>query len=141
MSLDITFNKKISFDEIETKTSLKVVFKNGNNFLQDEYGNVCLIEDNPTCGVTFYGSKNNPTKIIDELINNLEIKFIDDSYEEMFFYEPEKYKDINLWTVCMIRYGYLLDFDGNIIVPEREDESYKPYDPSQKKIENDNLPF
>ena len=142
MSLDITFDKKISFDEIESKTSLKVVFKKGNNFLQDEYGNVCLIKDGSTCGLTFYGPKNNPTKILDELINNFETRFIDDAYEEMYFYEPEKYENINLWTVCMIRHGYLLNFDGNIVVPERHVDDYETYNFSDKNFDdNDDMPF
>jgi hypothetical protein len=71
MSLDINFNKTISTKEIIEKTTLKVVEKDGSNFLEDEYGNVVFFKD---YGITLYGGPRNPTKILDELIKVFDIK-------------------------------------------------------------------
>lgn len=141
MSLDINFNKSISIEEVKEKTTLKVVEKDGSNFLEDQYGNVIFFKG---YGITLYGGPRNPTKIIDELIKVFDIKFIDDEAIDMYDYEPDKYKDIDLFTPTMLKYGYLLGFDGKIVIPEREESDYLPYkdgsDTNKNNSEQD-LPF
>jgi hypothetical protein len=44
MSLDINFNKSIPSEEIEQKTTIKLVEKNGSKFLEDQYGNVVFFK-------------------------------------------------------------------------------------------------
>lgn len=62
MSLDINFDKSIPLGKIESKTTLKVVKKDGNNFLEDQYGNIVFFKD---YGITLYGGPRNPFKILD----------------------------------------------------------------------------
>jgi len=138
MSLDINFDKSITLCDIESKTALKVVEKNGNNFLEDEYGNVVSFKG---YGITLYGGPRNPTKILDELISVFDIKFIDDGAIDMYDYEPEKYKNIDLFIPTMLKYGYLLDFDGKIVIPEREESDYLPYSETNETDKNEDLPF
>ena len=140
MSLDINFNKSISTEEIKEKTTLKVVENDGSNFLEDQYGNVVFFKE---YGITIYGGPRNPTKILDELIKLFDIKFIDDEAIDMYNYEPGKYKDIDLFTPTMIKYGYLLGFDGKIVIPEREESDYLPYKDDSKSKDGDDqdLPF
>lgn len=138
MSLDINFNKSISIEEIKEKTTLKLVEKDDSNFLEDQYGNVVFFKD---YGITLYGGPRNPTKILDELISVFDIKFIDDESIDMYDYEPEKYKNIDLFTPTMLKYGYLLGFDGKIIIPEREESDYLPYSEADEINENKDLPF
>jgi hypothetical protein len=62
----------------------------------------------------------------------------------MYDYEAEKYKDIDLFTPTMLKYGYLLSFDGKIVIPEREESDYLPYkddSSTNKNNENQDLPF
>lgn len=127
MSLDINFNKSISIEEIKEKTTLKVVEKDGNNFLEDQYGNVVLFKD---YGITLYGGPRNPFKILDELVSAFGIMFIDDESIDKYDYEPEKYKDVDLFTPTMIEYGYNV-VDGVVTVPEREESEYLPYNKNE----------
>jgi hypothetical protein len=138
MSLDLNFDKSISVDEIIKKTNLKVVEENGVNFLEDEYGNVVYFKG---YGVTLYGGPRNPKKILDELIKVFGVKFIDDEAIDMYDYEPEKYKDIDLFIPTMLNYGYLLGFDGKIVVPKREESEYLPFRTKEKDDDGDGLPF
>jgi hypothetical protein len=138
MSLDINFNKSISTEEIKEKTTLKVVEKDGSNFLEDQYGNVVFFKD---YGITLYGGPRNPTKILDELIKVFDIKFIDDSAIDMYDYEPDKYENIDLFIPTMLEYGYLLGFDGKIVIPEREESDYLPYKENSSTDNNQDLPF
>ncbi len=138
MSLDINFNKSISTEEIKEKTTLKVVEKDGSNFLEDQYGNVVFFKD---YGITLYGGPRNPTKILDELIKVFDIKFIDDSAIDKYDYEPDKYENIDLFIPTMLEYGYLLNFDGKIVIPEREEADYLPYKNDDKGTENNDFPF
>lgn len=138
MSLDINFNKPISIEEIKEKTTLKIVEKDGSNFLEDQYGNIIFFKE---YGITLYGGVNNPMKIIDELIKVFDIKFIDDDSIDKYDYEPDKYKDIDLFIPTMLNYGYLLGFDGKIIIPEREEAEYLPYNKNESDKENKDFPF
>lgn len=127
MSLDINFDKSITLGDIESKTALKVVEKNGNNFLEDEYGNVVSFKG---YGITLYGGPRNPFKILDELVGAFGIMFIDDEAIDKYDYEPEKYKDVDLFTPTMIEYGYTV-VDGVVTVPEREESEYLPYNKNE----------
>lgn len=139
MSLDINFNKSISTEEIKEKTTLKIVEKDGSNFLEDQYGNVVYFKG---YGITLYGGPRNPTKILDELIKVFDIKFIDDEAIDKYDYEPDKYKDIDLFIPTMLSFGYLLGFDGKIIIPERDEYEYLPYKSEDDNDDsNSDLPF
>lgn len=155
MSVDYSFNKKISFDEIINKTSLKIENHNDHNWLIDEFGNHILIKekncvdencnpvDPPTLEICAYG-RNNSTKVRDELIKHFNVKFITDNEEELLYHEPERCENIEqMFDKVMEQYGYLIN--GEIIVPEREISEYKPHEPlfPQTNNENsdDNLPF
>jgi hypothetical protein len=132
MSLDLNFNKSISKDEIEEKTSLKVITNGGSEFLEDQYGNVVFFKG---YGITLYGLRNS-TKILDELIRAFEIMFLDDNAMDKYHYESEKYKDVDLWMETMDRYGYIID--GKVVIPERDESEYLPH--SQIEF-TDDLPF
>lgn len=121
MSIDIEFNKSISVEEIKEKTNLKVV--EDDCYLEDQYGNVVFFKE---YGITLYGPVN-PTKILDELINTFSIKYILDESIDLYHHESDKYKNIDLYTPTMLNHGYLLGFDGKIIIPEREESDYMPY--------------
>lgn len=123
MSLDINFDKSIPLGKIESKTTLKVVKKDGNNFLEDQYGNIVFFKD---YGITLYGGPRNPFKILDELVNAFGIMFIDNDSIDKYYYEPEKYKDVDLFTPTMIEYGYTV-VNGTVTVPEREESEYLSY--------------
>jgi len=123
MSLDINFNKTISPNDIDSKTTLKVVVKDGSNFLEDEYGNVVLFKG---YGITLYGEPRNPMKILDELVRAFDIMFINDESIDKYDYEPDKYKDVDLFTPTMIYHGYIV-VDGVVTVPERDESEYIPY--------------
>lgn len=122
MSLDINFNKSISKQEIEEKTSLKVEEKDGSKFLVDQYGNVVFFKG---YGITLYGGPRNPLKILDELIKTFDIMFIDDSAIDKLDYESDKYKPEDLFWETMDEYGYVTD--GKIVIPEREEKDYLPF--------------
>lgn len=138
MSLDINFNKSISSEEIKEKTTLKIVKKDDSEFLEDEYGNVVFFKG---YGITLYGGPRNPTKILDELVKAFDIKFIDDDSIDKYDYEPDKYKNIDLFTPTMLSHGYLLGFDGKIVIPERDNRDYLPYNKETNSDEDNDLPF
>lgn len=52
--------------------------------------------------------------------------FIDNDSIDKYYYEPEKYKDVDLFTPTMIEYGYTV-VNGTVTVPEREESEYLPY--------------
>jgi len=139
MGLNINFNKTISLDGVENKTDLKVVEDNNGTFLEDEFGNTIMVKGDPIYGVTRYGSINNPIKILDELVKGFGVKFITDGEIDKYHYESEKYKDIDLYTITMVKAGYLLKFNGDIVIPERNKDKCKPYN---EITDGDNgLPF
>lgn len=138
MSLDLNFNKSLSTEEIEQKTSLKVEKQNGSEFLTDQYGNTVFFKG---YGITLYGGPRNPTKILDELINAFNIMFIDDEAIDKLDYEPEKYDADKLFHETMDKYGYVTD--GKVIVPAREESEYEPFkrDEEEKTGDDSDLPF
>lgn len=154
MSLDIMFNKSISLEDIENKTTLKIKDKNNCKWLVDEFGNCMLIKENNwvdefgnkvndySLELTSYGL-NNPTKIMEELIKTFDAKFITDNELEILYYESENEINMNeLFDNSMKRFGYLID--DKIVVPKRKDECYIPYEnkfPEQQIENNDGLPF
>lgn len=132
MSLDLDFNKSISVKDIEEKTSLKIIEKDGFQYIQDQYGNTIFFKG---YGITLYGHKN-PNKILDELITTFDIMFIDDDAIDKLHYESEKYNSENLFFETMKEYGYVTD--GVIKVPQRNEIDYFP--PEAKKDDSE-LPF
>lgn len=95
--------------------------------MEDGYGNIVATKGDPIYGITLYGTGRNPTKILDELIKSFDIRFIDDKSIDLYHYETKKYENIDLFTTTMIEYGYLLNFDGKIVIPERVEYDYLPY--------------
>jgi len=123
MSLDIFFNKTVSIKEIKEKTNLKIIEKKGRTFLEDDYGNsISYYEE----GMTLYYPQN-PNRILDELIKIFDIEYIDDDAFCNYIYEPEKYKDIDLYIPTMLKYGYFLGVNGKIVIPKRTEKDYLPY--------------
>ena len=118
MSLDISFNKKITMEDIKEKTPLKIECVNNHNFITDEDNNHMLIKekgytdklgnrvDSPTLELTCYGA-NNPKKIMDTLINTFHAKFITDNEEELLFRDTTGLVDIEkLYDEVMKKFGY-----------------------------------
>ncbi len=137
MSVEYTFNKKISLDDIENKTNLKIVLNKDTKWLVDEFNNHVLINENnysdengnvvdsPTLELTVYGL-NNPTKIMDELIKNFNAKFITDNEELLLFHNSELFDEIDvLYDNVMEKYGYLNN--GIISIPNRIESDYKSF--------------
>lgn len=140
MSVDYTFNKKISFNDINEKTSLKVVENNGSNWIVDPFNNHMFIKeknyvnyngepvDSPTLELTVYGG-NNSTMIRDELIKHFNVKFITDNEEEIFYYHPELLENIDeIYNSVMTEHNYIIDGE-NIIIPNRITDDYERYSP------------
>ena len=153
MSVDYTFNKKISLENIERKTKLKIVINKDEKWLVDDFNNHILIKeknyrdkkgnivDSPTLELTVYGL-NNPTKIIDLLIEHFDTKFITDNEEELLFHEPKLLDELNdVYDDVMTKFGYLVD--GFITIPNRVENDYKPFSDSvlNINIDNESLPF
>jgi hypothetical protein len=119
MSVDLIFNRNLTNEEVLEKTSLKIGQNKYGQYLDDEYGNA----------VAFYNSYitirlTNPLKIMDELVGKCGVKFLDDNTSQMWYSDSEKYKNIDLYVITMIRHGYWISFDGNIIIPDRKEEDY-----------------
>lgn len=130
--MDIIFNQKLKLEEIEKQTTLKVVKKVENNFLEDEFGNTVIFLGN---GLSLRENSTNPTKILDELIKNFNIKFIDKETERELEYFPEKFKNIDIFKTITIKMGYFLGWKNQIIIPQRCELDYHPYS------KNYDLPF
>ena len=79
----------------------------------------------------------NPVKILDELIKAFDVMFIDDDYMEILAYEPKEYEDVDLYLTTMVKCGYLAKKGGGIVIPEREERDFLPYD----KRDEDELKF
>jgi hypothetical protein len=141
MSLDLDFNKSLTKEEIEEKTSLKVEIHNGGEFLTDEYGNTVFFKG---YGITLYGPRN-ITKIMDELVRAFDLMFIDDDAIDKLDYEPENYDASVLFWETMNKYGYVKD--GKLTVPERDTSEYQRLNITNEEIddalskEEDDLPF
>jgi hypothetical protein len=118
MSLDISFNKKITMEDIKDKTPLKIEYVNNYHYITDEDNNHMLIQekgyrdklgntiDSPTLDLTCYGA-NNPKKIMDTLINTFHAKFITDEEQERIYRDTTGLIDIEkLYDEVMERYGY-----------------------------------
>jgi hypothetical protein len=129
MSLDLNFNKELSSHDIQTKTNLIITNNEFGKFIEDEYGNVVSAKGEPIYGITLYGNmRRNPRKILDTLITTFKIKFIDDDAIDDYYHEPELYKNIDLYTPTTLKYGYLIDFNGDIVIPQRNENDYLPYE-------------
>jgi hypothetical protein len=118
MSLDITFQKRFSLNEVENKTSIKVV-KEGVNYWLKKNDNIVLVMENKciVCGLTSYG-KNNFSEIMDELVVTFQTKFITDNEEETLYYESDIDVD-KLFYDTTKEYGYIIDDNGEIFVKEK----------------------
>lgn len=147
MSVEYIFNKKISFDDINEKTSLKVVVNNGSNWIVDPFNNHMLIKeknyvnenrepvDSPTLELTVYGGSNS-TMIRDELIKHFNVKFITDNEEESFYYHPELLENVEeIYNSVMTEHDYIVDGE-NIIIPDRSVGDYERYSPIEDKPNN-----
>jgi hypothetical protein len=133
MSLDIEFNKTLTNKEITEKTSLKIVEKDGNFYLVDEYDNTVIFKGR---GITSYGSVN-ITKILDELITAFEIMFIDDD-DLQFIYHNPNCSVMELSIETMTRYGYIENRE--VKVPIRDESEYLPFNDGSDDG-SDDLPF
>jgi hypothetical protein len=135
MSRDFTFNKKITINDIKQITSLKVIEENDKTWIVDNFNNyVCINDktwfvdnfnsdhDDNDLEISVYG-QNNPTKIIDELINHFQVKFLTDEEIEHLL-RGEDYTIDFLCNRVMSEYGYSND-DEKIIVPIRKQEDYQ----------------
>jgi hypothetical protein len=136
MSVEYIFNKKISFDDINEKTSLKVVENNGSRWILDPLNNQMLIKeknyvnvkgesvDGPTLELIVYGI-NNSNMIRDELVKHFNVKFITDNELEMFFHDHKLLEKIDeIYDSVMVEYGYIINGD-NIIIPNRNSDDYE----------------
>lgn len=152
MSVDFTFNKKISFDDIEQKTSLKIIENNGKKWIIDTFNNHMLIKENnyvdkdrnpadsPTLELTAYGGSNS-TNIRDELIRHFNTKFITDNEEDMFYYKPELLDKIDeIYNSVMEDFGYIIK-DDIIIIPHRSDSDYKQHKNNEPIIQSTTTDF
>ena len=130
--MDIIFNQKLKLEEIEKQTTLKVVKKVENNFLEDEFGNTVIFLGN---GLSLRENSTNPTKILDELIKNFNIKFIDKETERELEYFPENFRNIDIFKTITIKMGYYIGYKNQIVIPKRCELDYQPYS------KNYELPF
>lgn len=112
MSLDITFKKKFTIQEVEDKTSIDIEYQN-NNWWMRKNGSSVLIKsystedngkDNIIDGLTCYMG-NTLSEIMDELVLVFQTKFITCEEEEMCYYDSSI--DVNaLYDEVTLRYGY-----------------------------------
>lgn len=128
MSLDITFQKKFTFDDVINKTSITIVNKNkfwwmrkNNSIVLIKYyippNNNELITNNNNdnriiWGITAYAwSKYHD--VLDELVLTFQTKFITDLEEEMYI--RDNTLDINkLFDAVTQNFGFVIE-DGVII--------------------------
>jgi hypothetical protein len=123
MSIDFTFNKKITIDDIKKITSLNVIEENDSIWIVDDFNNrVVINEIDNDLEISVYG-RNNPTKILDELIKHFQVKFLTDEEIEHLLREEEYTVDF-LCNRVMSDYGYFKD-NEKIIVPIRKLEDYQ----------------
>jgi hypothetical protein len=136
MSLDIEFNKEINLkkfykllDGKVSKVKVQELEDGIGEWVVDKYGNTTLLDVNKDkiFGLTAYGA-NNPTFLLDELVKAFNVMFIMDEDIELYEYQPEIYQNIDLFTPRMIYSGYMLNFDNEVIVPERDEKDYLPID-------------
>ena len=116
MSTDFKFYTKIRLSEVEEKTNLKIVEKDDNLYLQDIEGNLLLVqtgvftyedsdqEDEDTFELVGYGL-NDPTNIINELVDKFDLKFLIDEDEEYLYHNGVEDID-NYLSESMKKYGY-----------------------------------
>jgi hypothetical protein len=116
MSTDFKFYTKIRLSEVEEKTNLKIVEKDDNLYLQDLEGNLLLVqtgvftyedsdqEDEDTFELVGYGL-NDPTNIINELVDKFDLKFLIDEDEEYLYHNGVEDID-NYLNESMNKYGY-----------------------------------
>jgi hypothetical protein len=116
MSTDFKFYTKIRLSEVEEKTNLKIVEKEDNLYLQDLEGNLLLVqtgvftyedsdqEDEDTFELVGYGL-NDPSNIINELVDKFDLKFLIDEDEEYLYHNGVEDID-NYLSESMKKYGY-----------------------------------
>lgn len=116
MSTEFKFYTKIRLSQVEKQTNLKIIKKDDNLFLQDPDGNSLLVRtgawliensnesDHDTFELVRYGS-NDPSNILDELVEKFELKFLTDDDEEYLHYNKDEDFDTYL-DECMKSYGY-----------------------------------
>src|ERR1035437_4504479 len=102
MSVDLIFNKSISFEDIKIKTGLKIKEgEHGSKFLVDEYGNSFIFlafSEEEVSGLTIREYEN-PTKILDELVGKFELMYMDDERYEHF--RGDKEGECSLNNLCI----------------------------------------
>lgn len=116
MSIDFTFYTRIKLSEVSEKTSLRIVNNDNGTFIQDNEGNVASVikgsfkrvdseePDDDTFEIVVYGS-NNPTKIINELVENFNLRFLTDNDEEYLYHNMVDNIDEYI-DKCMLKYKF-----------------------------------
>lgn len=129
MSTEYLFNRLISFKDINTKTNLKIELVNSQYWLVDDFTNTLLITTHVEDEIfihelTSYGL-NNPTKIMDTLIETFNVKFITDNEKEIIFHEPDA--DVEkMFNEVTAKFGYVIGIK-NINLPERNLDEYNKF--------------
>lgn len=130
MSVEYQFNKKVKLSDIESKTDLRVVEHDGEKFLIDPYGNCVHINQ---CDYDYLyelsvHGLNNSTYIRDSLVKDFNMKFITDNEVIMLYDEPDLLSDVeDVYDSVMEEYGYGINDDGSIVMPDRDERDYKPF--------------
>lgn len=127
MSLDITFQKEFTIEDVENKTSIKAEYnkgqywlvKNGSHVLINSYtsteediknydnGKKKIVD-----GLTSYGL-NSISEILDELVLTFQTQFMTDEEENMIYHNQSIDVD-EVFSNATKKYGYNIDNDGNI---------------------------
>ena len=106
MSTDFKFYTKIRLSEVEEKTNLKIVENDDNLYLKDLEGNLLLVrtgvfthedsdqEDEDTFELVRFGL-NDPTNIINELVDKFDLKFLIDEDGKLVAYFPSSVKPLS----------------------------------------------
>ena len=116
MSLDITFEKSFTLDEIKKTTSIEIKYEKNKHWLVKN-GSCILIntEEGETefDSITRYG-ENELTEIMNEIVINSQTRFItDNELPDLFNSKSEKDTD-KLFNDTTIKYGYKINNDGVI---------------------------
>ena len=157
MSVEITFNKSFTLNDVLEKTSLKVEeYKDGDYLILDNYGNsVLAILVNKELGLNSFIDEislggYNIKKIFDEIVYNFQTTFITDNEIHDYFmhkrYHPEIIYDLDSkYDEITTGNGYIIDpITKFISLPHREESDYfsPPVEPQKISDEkDDDLPF
>ena len=133
MSVDIFFNKKINIEEVLFNTSLTLIKNVNSYFLCDSCGNAVHLYSFKEGDKTFDSfciRRTNPYKILDELVGNFNVSFIDDDiFEGLLHINDSKKSDVdenyidNIYLENMKNHGYLY-IDGKYNIEERDENFY-----------------